>query len=76
MDQKIKKLLKKIPRAFCGECKSKKNSCNPMARCFECNGNFCYDHIWGGQIKEGMSKGEEVRSVCDACRKTYSYRTL
>ena len=76
MDQKTKDRLKKVPRAVCAECKSKKNFCNPMAGCFECKMNFCYEHIQGGQVNSGMSKFEEVRSVCDACKKEYGYRTL
>jgi len=76
MDQKTKDRLKKIPKTKCAECKSKKNSCNPMARCFECKGNFCYEHIWGGQFKESMRESDALRDICDLCRKEHGYGNL
>ena len=76
MNEETKNKLKIKPTRVCAVCQRKKNSCNPVVRCFECKKNFCYGHIFGGQVKTGMSKSEEVRSVCETCRKAYGYRPL
>jgi hypothetical protein len=70
-------LLKKHPRrAQCSKCGSKKSHTNPMARCWECKRKFCYDHIWGGQINDSMGQNEEIRDICDSCKKAKGYRNL
>ena len=76
MDQTTKAKLKKIPKTICAKCKSKRSYGNPMAKCDECGARFCFDHIWGGQIKKDMSKNESVRDICDFCKERGDYRNL
>lgn len=73
MDQESKDKLKLLPKVVCHKCQSKKSYRNPMAKCYECQNKFCFDHIDGAQHKDGMSKNEEYRSVCDDCRKIHGY---
>ena len=76
MDQKTKDRLKARPRTICAKCQSRRNSCNPMDKCFECKQSFCYDHIECLQFKNGMSESDELRSICGDCKKSFGYRTL
>jgi hypothetical protein len=63
-------------RTRCFKCHSYKRYENPMAMCWECRNKFCYNHIWGGLVKEGMKDTEEVRHICDPCKDEHGYKTL
>jgi len=69
--------FKGAPRhAQCSKCGSTKRYTNPMARCWECKKKFCFKHIWGGQINETMGGNEQVRDICEDCKKSRGYKTL
>ena len=68
--------LASLPRTRCAKCNSIKSYTNPMARCFECKKRFCYDDIWGGLLKQGMGKNEELRKACEKCKEKYEYENL
>jgi hypothetical protein len=68
--------LKKTPTRRCFKCERPKSYMNPLDKCQECLQLFCFDHIYGNQVKKGMSDGEEVRKICEKCREEHGYRTL
>gem|GEM_PF-1614196 len=69
--------FRKYPdRGRCATCDSRRSYTNPLARCWECKRKFCYDHIWGLQVNGTMSQNEEVRNICDDCKKLKGYRNL
>lgn len=47
-----------------------------MAKCWECKKKFCFDHIWGGQLNNKMGENDEIRDICDNCKKVYKYKTI
>jgi len=47
-----------------------------MARCFECKKNFCFDHIFCGMITKEMGQNEEIRDVCDECKRKLNYFSI
>lgn len=63
-------------RTRCFKCHSYKRYENPMAMCWECRNRFCYDHINCLQVNSKMKETEEVRYVCDQCKKEHGYQTL
>ena len=68
--------IKKNAQIGCFNCRSKRSYGNPFWKCFECKKRFCADCIWGGQIKKGMRENEEVRDICDDCKKEKDYNNL
>lgn len=76
MTKETKNKLSKIPRRECSVCHTKKSYTNPMAKCFECQQWFCYDHINGLQYNNKMKKNEPIRDVCFECTKKFNYKTL
>jgi len=74
MDKETKERLKKIPRTKCAKCGSKQHYTNPMAKCFECKKKYCFDHIWGIQVNNKMKENDELRNICDECKKKHGYR--
>ena len=69
--------LKELPKHNkCSVCSAQRSYTNPLEKCFECKKRFCYRHIWGGQIKDGMKKDELVRNICESCRKSKGYKTI
>lgn len=76
MSEAIKARLAKIPQSRCFVCNSPKSYTNPVEKCFECKRKFCYDHLWGGQVNAEMTPNQQVRQVCDECRKKHNYNTL
>lgn len=72
-----KNKLNKLPKFNkCGVCGSWRSYYNSLAKCHECKGRFCYDHINGGQVNDSMKENEKAREVCDECRKKKNYRDL
>jgi len=60
----------------CFGCKSKQTYRNPMAKCKECENNFCFDCIIAGCINNKMKSNEEVRDICENCFEKYEYHSL
>ena len=71
-----KEKLKLMPKSRCAKCNSLRSYRNPLALCFECKKKFCFDHIYGGQFKTGMKQNEEIRTICEKCKKNYRYETI
>lgn len=63
-------------KKICEICGSKRNYRNPMAKCYECKKNFCFDHITAGNVNNKMLKGDEVRDVCEADVKKFNYYSI
>lgn len=76
MTDVAKEQLRNTPRAKCAICGTKRNYTNPMAKCWECQKKYCFDHIFCGQVKVGMKETEEVRDICDNCRDKCGYRSM
>jgi len=76
MDQKTKDKLKNIPRKLCLICKSKRSYTNPIAKCYECENDFCYNHILGGQVNDKMKENDKIRDVCKKCKHKHSYHSV
>ena len=87
MTTKAVKTSKKVPRlpdfsqfnkakARCNICNTPRSYTNPMARCFECKNKFCFDHIYGGQLNDTMTKSTTVRDICDSCKKKFKYESI
>ena len=55
---------------FCEVCPVRSG---PRAKCFECGKRFCFDHIWGGQVCDGMNENDRIRDVCGLCKKELGY---
>ena len=70
--------LKKIPKATCqaSGCGSKKSYLNPMLKCDVCKKKFCFDHIWRGLFNKSMKITDELRNVCDGCKKEHEYEEI
>jgi len=73
MDDKTKLRLKSISRSRCSICNTPRSYMNPMAKCWECEKKFCFDHIYGLQINDKMALTDEVRDICEECKKKYNY---
>lgn len=65
--------LRSLPRSRCTKCKSFRTYQNPMAKCWECRKKFCFSDINLGQINNTMKEKDEVRNICDWCKKEYKY---
>lgn len=76
MSQEAKNKLKLIPRRTCAVCGTKRGYTNPMAECFECKKDFCFDHINGLQVAPNQKTHEPVRDVCEKCVEKFNYKTL
>lgn len=76
MSDQDKARLKQIPRPRCFVCGSVRHYTNPVEKCFECKKRFCYEHLWGGQVNEEMKENDEVKKVCEKCRKEFNYYSL
>ena len=76
MNQETKDKLKLIPRVKCFKCLRNKSYINPIDRCYECGNKFCFDHLYGGQVNEKMSKNEPARSICEDCKIKHNYQSL
>lgn len=66
----------KLKKLKCKICDKGQSSTNPIAKCFECGGRFCYDHIYGGQINKEMKKTDPIRDICSECKNKLSYFNL
>ena len=53
----------------CSICDSESGYENPIGECFECEKDFCYEHLHCLQVKKGMKLNEPLRDVCDECQK-------
>jgi len=65
--------LKKYPIKKCSVCNRKRAYTNPIAKCYECQQTFCYDHIYGGQVNKSMKDNEAIRDICSSCKQKYGY---
>jgi hypothetical protein len=63
-------------RAQCSKCGSKRSYTNPMTICYECRKKICYDHVFSGQINDGMGENDSIRDVCAICKKLKGYRDM
>lgn len=73
MTQEVKERLKSAPKRECLVCHSKKSYTNPMAKCFVCEKDFCFDHIIGGCLAK---KGEPVKDICKECFGKRQYKLI
>jgi len=72
----LKQRLASIPRTRCAKCRKIKSYSNPVGICRQCGQKFCYNHLWAGLFRDGMSQNEPLRDVCDVCKDKYGYRQL
>lgn len=47
-----------------------------MAKCYECENYFCFDHIIALQVHPKHKENEPVRDVCAKCKKKFGYKDL
>ncbi len=76
LTQEQKDKLKALPKVKCAKCGKSRYYANPFAKCFECGKKFCFDHIFGSQIKKGMGKNEVVRDICEKCKEKFGYKRI
>ena len=76
MNESTKNKLRLVPRSVCSECRSRRSYTNPLGKCWECKKKYCFDHLYSLQVNAEMSENEEVRSVCESCRKAHGYWRL
>lgn len=65
-----------IPTSKCAKCHKVRRYQNPLARCWECKQKFCYNDINCLQVNSTMKETDEVRNICDECKKNYRYQKL
>jgi len=75
MSEEAKKRLAKIPKPRCSFCRAPKSYGNPIEACQNCHQNFCYDHIFGGQISQNKFDNK-IYNVCASCKKKFGYISL
>jgi len=75
MSEETKQRLKNTPVRRCSICNTPYSYGNPIAKCWECKRDFCFDHIFGSQVNNQMEENDPLRNICDKCRKLYRYRT-
>ena len=68
--------LKNRPKSQCFTCNSSRSYTNPMAKCWECEKKYCFDHIYSGQMNNGMKENDELRDICDNCKNKYEYNLI
>lgn len=73
MNIRDKQRLASIPRTRCNRCKKVRTYENPVAKCWECRKKFCFKDINSGQINNTMKENDEVRNICDLCKKEHRY---
>ena len=73
MNEEAKNALKATPRGKCYKCAQPRNYITPLARCHSCRKRFCFDDINSGQICASMKENDEVRDICDNCKKEKGY---
>lgn len=76
MTSQDKERLSKMPRSKCYKCSSRRAYSNPLGKCWECEQKFCFDHIWSGQVNDSMKLTEEIRNICEQCKKINNYKDL
>lgn len=63
----------KKKKPFCAACNIHSGL---RAKCHGCGKYFCFDHIYGGQLIDGMSENDRIVDACEDCRKRYGYFTV
>ena len=75
MSQENIDILNRTPIRRCFNCDSPRSYGNPITQCVGCLHNFCYDHILGGQVRDGEEE-IPIRDVCPHCKEKFNYKTL
>jgi hypothetical protein len=74
MSVSVKQRLASKRRARCTKCNKVKTYLQPMAKCWECGGKFCFDDINCLQFKKGMKQTDSLRDICDVCKEKHGYK--
>ena len=77
MDKETIKRLKSFKsHNKCKKCGKGRSYTNPLDKCFECKERFCFEHLYGGAVKDGMKQNEPIRTVCESCFATHKYHSI